>query len=239
MQTEGINSLTQDKAKSKQELSPREKILLEKRLDYVPSSSHRGPNLELFFHELIGNETLPKKIVNNLGGTFGLLLFAVTYPLIGLLLLFTSGRGIIRRDTCLGLHGVAFIRYSYNIFDDSGLRVRGAVGKFLYTSGLYRLPRFINFAKREMDLVGPAALNTGTCNQLNDRLTDFYKRFAVKPGIIQVGSGDALPESTSGTMDAWEELLAKELYYVARPTLKKDLIVVGGSIDPEKLNIVQ
>lgn len=232
MSSEGINSATKIRKDNKQQrpLSPKEKILLEKRLDYVPSSSHKGPDLGLFFHELVGNETYPKRIFDLLGGVIGILLFLATFPLFALVTALFSRGQILRTDTCYGLRGTSFIRYCYNVYRSPEKQTKGLVGKLLYKTRIYRLPNFINFARGEMALVGPSALPEKVGRQLNGELTDFYKRYAVKPGIIGIGNGRRPAEKIRDHSD-WEHVLQKELYYVAKPTLKKDIKVVLGKLE--------
>ncbi|MDX1639181.1 MAG: sugar transferase [Balneolaceae bacterium] len=204
-------------------------------MDYVPSSRHKGPDLGLFFHELVGNETFPKQMFCVIGGSIGFLLFVVTYPIIALLVKISSGGPVLRKDTRLGRHGTAFTCYTYNIFNEEGEIARGLIAKFLYKFRLYRLPHFLNLVRGEMDLVGPAPLESPVGDRLNDELTDFYKRFAVKPGIIKIRNGT---ESFQGThaFEDWESLLEKELYYVAKPTLKKDMRVILSKFGAEQMN---
>lgn len=241
MQSEGINSITAKTRKRNQSLSPKEKILLEKRLDYVTSSNHKGPDLGLFFHELTGNETPPKKIVSILGGIAGFILFLVTFPLLGLLVGLSNKGRLIRKQTCIGIHGTNFTRYNYDIYNkdpgDTGIEEisGGIVERILFKTRLYRLPNFINLVKGDMALVGPTALPESTGQKLNAELTDFYKRFAVKPGIIGIADSRQSYHNTQD-FESWGKILEKELYYVAKPNLKKDLTVIFGKLSAEDEN---
>ncbi len=75
-----------------------------------------------------------------------------------------------------------------------------------------------------MHAVGPAPFDKQETTRWNNIYDDFYKRYAVAPGMIPIVSSNR-KERHRGTMP---DQLKKELKYVLQPTAKSDLRVIFG-----------
>lgn len=203
--------------KEKPEISTvEEKILLEKQLPFDPKSK-KGPTVDLYFHELAKEKSSSQKILQFFGTAFLSLLFFISFPLIALLIKISSGEDIFNKVEVPGHRGIVFEQYQYP--------TSSGVGSFLRKSGLYKLPSIINIWKGEMDLVGPSPYPAEWCNYWNKQLSEFYKRFAIKPGYV----GLSKPISDPEDLDAAAKSLHKDFKYVANPSLKKDFHHLFGS----------
>ncbi|WP_395259357.1 sugar transferase [Halalkalibaculum sp. DA3122] len=195
----------------------------------MSEKDQKGPTIDLFFHELTGNESRPKRYFETVAGLLGFLLFAATLPIFSLLIILTSGRPIFVTDHFIGYRGSKLKRFFYRVRRSPGSSQKTPIGKFLKATGLYKLPNYINILNGDMALVGPNPLPVEKSEKLNKKFTDFYKRFATKPGVIAVRNGrswdlDQDPSVLSHSLQC-------ELRYLVYPTLKKDFYVMLGSFE--------
>ncbi|MDX1637829.1 MAG: sugar transferase [Balneolaceae bacterium] len=200
--------------------------MLEKQLKFISEKDQKGPTIDLFFHELDQKETRPKRIFEKTVALFGLLLFIVTLPVISLLILLTIGWPIFVKNDFYGYRGNRLERYLYRIHKTDEATVKTGIGRFLYKTGLYKLPNCVNILRGEMSLVGPNPLPLDDSEVLNKKFTDFYKRFSTHPGVVGVQNGDSW-ELNQNT-EQLAQSLKKELRYVLNPSLKNDIKVLKG-----------
>lgn len=187
-----------------------EKILLEKQLPFNPKDKV-GPTVNLYFHELAKEKSIGQKFLQFLGTVFLSVFFIISLPLISLLLKIASKETIFNKIQVPGRRGIVFEQYQYT--------TSNKLGSFLEKSGLYKLPSIINIWKGEMDLVGPRPYPATCCNNWNRQLSDYYKRFAFKPGYV--GLQEEIPSYDD--IDNVAFSLENELNYVKNPSLNKDL----------------
>lgn len=193
-----------------------EKIHLEKQLPFDPKNK-TGPTTELYFHELTTKKHLGQKILRYVGGIILGILFVLTLPLIALLIKCTSRESVFRKITVPGRRGISFQQYQYPT-KHSDTSKSFLIGSFLNKSGLYKLPSVINIWKGDLNLVGPRTYPQEWCNNWNNQLSDYYKRFALHPGFL----GVAKTISNSEDIDEVASSLEKELKYIHNPSFKKD-----------------
>lgn len=206
-----------------------EKILLEKSLDFVSLKDQKGPTTDLFFHELVENESRPKRYFEIVVGLLGCIFFIVTLPIFSLLILLTSGTPIFTTERFIGYRGNKFKRRFYRIHKSSDPEELTLIGTFLKKTGLYKLPNYLSILNGDMALVGPGPLPIDDSEKLNKKFTDFYKRFATKPGIIAVRNGNSWDLDQDPAI--LNRSLKYELRYLVYPTLKKDIQVISGSFE--------
>jgi len=165
--------------------------------------------------------------------------------IIELLILITSGRPILFKQTRVGVNQEQFVMFKFrtmkNGFDDSACEAKTrkelenkakpinglfkrdddprvtSIGRFLRKFSLDELPQFFNVARGEMNLVGPRP-----CLPCEALLfpPEYQERFAVKPGLTglwQVSGRNAL---------STEEMLKLDLEYTKRKSLKLDLDIL-------------
>jgi UDP-GlcNAc:undecaprenyl-phosphate GlcNAc-1-phosphate transferase len=98
---------------------------------------------------------------------------------------------------------------------------QGIWGRFLRSSGLEKIPMFLNILKGEMSLVGPEPLCPETFEKLSSNLSLLPKRLYVKPGLFSLakikGKFSVIDRSASGGkdyMDGAREYLSYDLSYI-------------------------
>ncbi|MEL7834036.1 hypothetical protein [Fodinibius sp. Rm-B-1B1-1] len=77
----------------------------------------------------------------------------------------------------------------------------------------------INSVEGKLNLVGPCSYPEKWCNKWNKELSDFYKRFALNPGLLGITPELQNPDDKEKVA----EMLNRELSYILNPTLMKDL----------------
>jgi lipopolysaccharide/colanic/teichoic acid biosynthesis glycosyltransferase len=169
-----------------------EEEIISKKKEYIPESEFSGPTTHLFFHEL-ENRCLDKDSrLSFLIGVIVYILFLATFPLIWGLLRLSGISHVFTSYRVNGLYGQPFEVQHFNISiyqdptEEKSEPVR--IQKFLFKSGLYKLPLSKNLLKRQICLKGPQPLQKSIAQKYIRRYTDFYKRYAVQPGFISPAS---------------------------------------------------
>lgn len=197
-----------------------QKIVSESNLPY---SNYRksGPTVELFYHELTHEPRFSQKViafVTKLALTYS---FLATLLACSIIVKLNSRGPLFKKREVLGKRGIPFGQYIYNIDD---MKPGSFWARMLYKTGFYRLPSVINIWKGEMSVVGPAPYPKSYCNRWSKELSDYYKRFAVRPGFFSVSQ----PIADTGDFGQVRKALRQEFNYLLRPTPKKDLKHIFG-----------
>ena len=167
-----------------------------------------------------------KRMIDVLGATAGLVVFALPMALIALLIRLRMGRPVLFTQTRSGLAAQPFVIYKFRTMHDAvgpdgrtlpDAQRLTALGLFLRSTSLDELPTLWNVLRGDMSLVGPRPL-------LMDYLDRYTKRQArrhdVRPGMTglsQVKGRNALD---------WERKLALDAEYAERWTLGLDLWIL-------------
>jgi sugar transferase EpsL len=167
-----------------------------------------------------------KRVVDIVGASVGIILFAPVMLVVALLVLLTMGRPVLFRQLRPGLHGKPFVLYKFRTMRDactpSGeplpdeLRLT-QFGKWLRSTSLDELPELFNVLKGEMSLVGPRPL---LMEYLPRYSPEQARRHEVKPGITgwaQVNGRNAL---------SWEEKFRLDVWYVDHWNLWLDVKIL-------------
>jgi lipopolysaccharide/colanic/teichoic acid biosynthesis glycosyltransferase len=167
-----------------------------------------------------------KRVVDIVGASVGIILFAPVMLTVALLVLLTMGRPVLFRQLRPGLHGKPFVLYKFRTMRDactpSGeplpdeLRLT-QFGKWLRSTSLDELPELFNVLKGEMSLVGPRPL---LMEYLPRYSPEQARRHEVKPGITgwaQVNGRNAL---------SWEEKFRLDVWYVDHWNLWLDVKIL-------------
>lgn len=191
--------------------SVEEKIKLEKHLPFNPGSK-AGPDVDLFFHELPSEQSAGQQLlqlaVSLLIGFFGL----ISLPFVALYIKIRYKGPIFKKRSVVGKRGRPFKLLTYNLGGNGDARV----------SRLAKLPSVINIWKGDLNLVGPQAYPPKWCNKWNENISDFYKRFALRPGLIGVAPSIQNPTN----IDEVSNCLHQEFKYLLAPTFFKDLKII-------------
>jgi lipopolysaccharide/colanic/teichoic acid biosynthesis glycosyltransferase len=164
----------------------------------------------------------------------GALLTVLALPMMAVLTLaigVTAGRPICEYHPALGLRGVVFrsVRFRTGLLGTIRRRlgmflpkeivenpaISSKVGKFLYRTGLDKLPQLFDVLAGRMSLVGPRLVSPDETHDLRPWLSSLLM---VKPGWVG-------PWAISGSRSRQEEVLM-DLYYVRNWTIWLDLQVL-------------
>jgi len=167
-----------------------------------------------------------KRVVDIVGASVGIILFAPVMLVFALLVLLTMGRPVLFRQQRPGLRGKPFTLYKFRTMRDartpSGELLPDEVrlttfGKWLRSTSLDELPELFNVFKGEMSLVGPRPL---LMEYLPRYSPEQARRHEVKPGITgwaQVNGRNAL---------SWEEKFRMDVWYVDNWNLWLDMKIL-------------
>lgn len=213
-----------------------EKIIIEKQyVGYPPKPV--GPSVRLLFNELNHNVSLPSRIIDKAAAVCLLALFILLLPFITVAIKLSSSGPVLIKQTCTGYRGLLFERYLFrttsyqpDLYVDSDPEIRTfSFGKFLKFIRLDELPSVLNILRGEMKLVGPKARPALTDNYWNNQYSEYYKRFAVKPGLIGVSP---IRSRNHLTADEVRRLLKKEFKYLLTPNLLTELNILAQRFVP-------
>jgi lipopolysaccharide/colanic/teichoic acid biosynthesis glycosyltransferase len=196
-------------------VSVQEKILLEKQFPF--NSEKAGPTVDLYFHELSKKKSFSQKVLRFSATPILSIAFAVSLPVIGLLIKICSSEPVFNKKKVTGKRGTVFTHFSYST-KDTGSNKEFLFGTFLRKTGLAKLPSVINIWRGDLDLVGPQPFPEEWCNEWNNQLTDFYKRFSFAPGFLNI----AVPVTNYEDIKQVNRALKQELRYVLNPSFKAD-----------------
>jgi len=164
-----------------------------------------------------------------------LVIFLPIWILLGVVIkLNFKGSPLVKRG-CLGKAGGIIGIYKFKVskeelgWENSGMTSKspqGALGKFLRSSGLEKIPIFLNILKGEMSLVGPEPLCQKTFKKISSDLPLLPKRLYVKPGLFSLAK---IKGKFTDYMDGAKEYLSYDLRYIENMSLYFDTkIFLGG-----------
>jgi exopolysaccharide biosynthesis polyprenyl glycosylphosphotransferase len=182
---------------------------------------------------------LTKRILDILGATVGLLLFAITCPFLSVAVLADTGFPIFYSQPRLGKGGLIFKIYKYRTMRqdaeadgeakttlENDPRVTRA-GGFLRRTRLDELPQFWNVLRGEMSLVGPRAERPELVADYQKQVPFYRARLLVKPGLT------GWAQINYGYVSSVTETAVKieyDLYYIKHRTLGMDFQIILRTI---------
>ncbi|PIT88260.1 MAG: hypothetical protein COU29_03265 [Candidatus Magasanikbacteria bacterium CG10_big_fil_rev_8_21_14_0_10_36_32] len=165
--------------------------------------------------------------------------FAVTFPIIALLIKITSRGPVFINQERVGRLGKTFRIYKYRTMKSLGqggsAEINGPkfaaindpritlIGKLLRKSRLDEVPQFINILKGEMSIIGPRPERPEFVTQLTDTMPFYNLRHLVKPGLTGWAQ---LQNSYYGTMEENLRKLEYDLFYIKNRNVILDLVIV-------------
>lgn len=181
-----------------------------------------------------------KYFIDIIFGFLAFLTFLLTYPFVALGIKLSSDGPAIFKQTRTGQNGEEFVCYKFRTMHQIKLRrIDGKpiitkkedrrvfpFGRFLRRTSLDELPQIINVIKGEMSLIGPRPYPINECSYWNNTFDDFYRRYAVKPGITGLAQTYGF---RGGTLDEqhMRRRLTYDLLYVKKCCIATDLKIVG------------
>lgn len=182
---------------------------------------------------------LAKRLVDILGGITGLLIFAISFPFLGLAVAIDSGFPVLYSQPRLGRGGLKFTIYKFRTMyrgaeQDNGARTTSEndprvtrVGRFLRKSRLDELPQFWNVLRGEMSLVGPRAEIPELVTEYQKQIPFYRARLLVKPGLTgwaQINYGYVASVTETAVK------LEYDLYYIKHRTFTMDFQIILRTI---------
>ncbi|HXF86630.1 MAG TPA: sugar transferase [Anaerolineales bacterium] len=179
-----------------------------------------------------------KRVIDLLGGAVGLLIFGLTFPILGLAVWLDSGFPIFFSQPRMGRGGTLFTIYKYrsmyqntdnqthHIAMENDRRVT-RVGRFLRKTRLDELPQFWNVLRGEMSLVGPRAELPELVAEYQKQIPFYRARLLVKPGLT------GWAQINYGYVSTVTETIVKleyDLYYIKHRTIAMDLQIILRTI---------
>ena len=182
---------------------------------------------------------LSKRLVDILGGLAGLLIFAISFPFLGIAVAIDSGFPVLYSQPRLGRGGLKFTIYKFRTMNqgaeaDNGARTTSEndprvtrVGGFLRKSRLDELPQFWNVLRGEMSLVGPRAEIPELVTEYQKQIPFYRARLLVKPGLTgwaQINYGYVASVTETAVK------LEYDLYYIKHRTFTMDFQIILRTI---------
>jgi lipopolysaccharide/colanic/teichoic acid biosynthesis glycosyltransferase len=185
--------------------------------------------------------TLPKRLIDLVGGIAMGLVTLVAVPFVWLALrLEGSGPLLIRQDR-IGQHGGTMRVYKFRSMShvDSGAWKGETENKVTRVGGILRqisldeFPQFWNILTGDLSLIGPRNDIQGLGKRLEAELPYYIMRYSVTPGITgwaqinqQYEQGNLSPQSVEET----KVRLAYDFYYLKHRSLGLDLVIALKTI---------
>ncbi len=184
------------------------------------SYKNRVPLLDIERAPITGIDRLLKGALDY---SFALIAFVLLSPLmilISLVLLIVGRRPFVESQKVLGKNGEEFNTYRFAAIRPNTLELwtRGAaIGRFLYDSGLEKLPQLANVLRGRMSLVGPRPVEPTNAAQYQTWLPNLL---SLKPGMT-----GARASSSQNTITLEQEMRL-ELYYARNYSIWLDLQIL-------------
>jgi len=178
---------------------------------------------------------LGKRLLDIIGGFFGVVLLLITLPFISIGILLDSGRPVFYTQTRAGrgAQDYKILKFRTMVQDAEADGIpqwasedderATSFGRILRRTHLDELPQFINVLRGEMSLVGPRAERPELVEMFQKHVPFYRARLLVKPGITgwaQVNFGYA------STIDETVVKLEFDLYYIKHRNLLTDFVIL-------------
>ena len=171
------------------------------------------------------------------------LCLAPLLALIALLILIDSPGPVLFRQTRTGLDGKQFQIYKFRtmIVQENGEVVRQVtkddaritrIGRLLRKTSTDELPQLLNVIKGEMSLVGPRPHALAHDEYYAQRILDYRRRFAVKPGITGWAQVNGARGATPRLADM-ERRVEFDIWYIQNANLRLDFEILLRTIAME------
>jgi exopolysaccharide biosynthesis polyprenyl glycosylphosphotransferase len=176
-----------------------------------------------------------KRMLDILGGLFGLVIMLVVLPFVSLMILLDDGFPVFYLQTRSGKGGQPYQILKFRTMrrdaeadgkpqwakEDDERATRS--GRLLRRTHLDELPQFLNVLRGDMSLVGPRAERPELVDMFQRHVPFYRARLMVKPGITgwaQVNFGYA------STIDETITKLEYDLYYIKHRSIFMDLLIL-------------
>jgi len=180
---------------------------------------------------------LVKRAVDMALSLIGFLFFIVTFPIVALLLKFSSKGPVFFVQERVGKKGEIFKVYKYRSMQEGLLNPENTwtsvndpritkFGKFLRMSKIDEWPQFTNLLLGHMSLVGPRPEQPHIVEELKKKIPFYDERHLVKPGL----TGWAQLNIYAGNLEESRLKLQYDLYYIKHRSFFFDLEIILKTI---------
>ncbi len=177
-----------------------------------------------------------KRLVDFIAGLMGFVCFAVSYPVVAILIKLTSEGPVLFKQKRVGQAGVEFYIYKFRTMkvDQPGntwtshndARIT-KVGKILRVLRLDELPQCVNLIRGEMSLTGPRPEQPHLVEELRRAIPFYDERHLVKPGLTGWAQ---INDAYAATVEESRKKLQYDLYYIKHRSLAFDLEIILKTI---------
>ncbi len=171
-----------------------------------------------------------KRLMDIAIGVIGSIVAIIAWPIIGVLIKFTSPGSILFKQQRVGQNGRVFTLYKFRSMSGGAtdtwtqladIRIT-PVGKWLRRLRLDELPQFFNILKGDMSLVGPRPEQVHIVEQLKDQIPFYNERHIVKPGL----TGWSQLHIYANDLASTKQKLEYDLYYIKHRGILLDIEIV-------------
>ncbi|MEZ4180638.1 MAG: sugar transferase [Candidatus Doudnabacteria bacterium] len=171
-----------------------------------------------------------KRLIDLIAGLLGLLMFMISFPVVGLLIKFNSTGPVLFVQPRVGRYGKVFRLYKFRTMSggatntwtqDGDVRIT-SIGRWLRKTRLDELPQAINLLVGNMSLVGPRPEQVHIVERLAVEIPYYNQRHSVKPGL----TGWAQLHVYAATVEESKRKLQYDLYYIKHRGIWFDLEII-------------
>ena len=196
------------------------------------------PLISVHESPLAGSNLLAKRLMDILGSTVALVLFAPVLVVIALIVRVSSKGPIFYKQERMGLDGSSFQCLKFRSMPVDVEQATGAVwaksgenratpfGNLLRRTSLDELPQFVNVFLGDMSLVGPRPERPVFVQQFRREISGYMLRHKVKTGMTGWAQVNGWRGSTS-----LEKRIECDLYYIQNWSIWLDVKILFMTID--------
>ncbi len=174
-----------------------------------------------------------KRMVDLVGGLFGILLFSPVMILTAILVKLTSNGPVIYAQERVGLHNKPFKMYKFRSMEvqkpseekhkwttPGDPRVT-LVGRFIRKTSIDEMPQFFNIVRGDMSLVGPRPERPFYVEKFREEIPHYMIKHQVRPGLTGWAQVNGFRGDTS-----IQKRIEHDLYYIENWTLGFDFKIM-------------
>ncbi|MCA1379287.1 undecaprenyl-phosphate glucose phosphotransferase [Bradyrhizobium sp. BRP05] len=192
--------------------------------------------VELQRTPLSGKERASKRVIDILGASVGLVIFAPVMLLTAALVKLTSQGPVLFCQTRNGFNGRAFRIFKFRtmcVSEDGPTIIQAtrndarvtSIGRWLRKTSIDELPQLLNVLLGDMSLVGPRPHAAAHNSEYEKLIGNYAFRHHVKPGITGWAQINGYRGET-GTIDLMERRVELDLWYINNWSMVLDLSIL-------------
>ena len=178
---------------------------------------------------------MAKRGLDILGGTVGLLIFIILFPLVSIGILIESGAPVLYKQIRMGQGGQLYDIYKFRTmrqdaepdgqpqWAEENDRRATKIGLLLRKTHIDEIPQFFNVVHGEMSLVGPRAERPELVEWFQKHVPFYRARLLVRPGMTGWAQ---VNQQYASTIDETVEKLEYDLYYIMHRNFLMDIRII-------------